>query len=281
MAPPAQATVRALGLDFPNRVGLAAGFDRDGSRVDEMLGWGFGCVELGTVTPQPVPEHNPGVAVLAANLARMRDRPIGARPVIGVNLGMQPGSPPQLAWLDYAAGMRALWSSADYVVLNFTSIAAQQLRAIPLRPSLLALLARAQEERERLAAATARRVPLLIKWPVYPDCADSIQIARGIRALGYEGLVAAFETQTHDASAWEAWVPDACRRLAQTLGPHTTLVAGGGVDCKRHAMDLRRAGAALVQIYRGFVAQGPALVAAVAGAMAAAGCAEGSEAARP
>jgi dihydroorotate dehydrogenase len=123
------ATVRALGLEFPGPVGLAAGFDRDASRIDEILEWGFGFVELGTVTPHPVPGHNPGAAALAANLARsrVRDRAVGLRPVIGINLGLQPGALPEDAWRHYVCGMRVAWSSADYLVLNFTSSLATSL----------------------------------------------------------------------------------------------------------------------------------------------------------
>jgi hypothetical protein len=100
------------------------------SQVRRVVTAGIGCVELGTVTPQPVPGHNPGAAVLASNLAcnRMHRRAIGVRPVIGVNLGLRPGSLLEHAWLDYVRGMQALWSSADYLVLNFTSRSAQELR---------------------------------------------------------------------------------------------------------------------------------------------------------
>jgi dihydroorotate dehydrogenase len=268
-------TVRALGLDFPGPVGLAAGFDRDASRIDEILEWGFGFVELGTVTPQPVPDHNPGAAVLAANLARnqMRSRAIGTRPVIGVSLGMQPGSSPEDASSDYVRGMRALWSRADYLVLNFTSTAAQRLHAKDRRGTLLALLAHAQEERQRLAVDTGRGVPLLIKWPVGPSCNEAVRLARRIRALRYDGMVAAFDAEIAGALTWEAWVPRACRSIAEALGPEITLVAVGGVDCARRAVEVRRAGATLVQVYRGFVRLGPALVHAVARGLRFADCA--------
>jgi dihydroorotate dehydrogenase len=255
-------------MEFPGPVGLAAGFDRDASRIDEVIGWGFGFVELGTVTPQAIPDHNPGAAALATTLARgtVLERPIGERPAIGVNLGMQPGSAVEHAWLDTLRGMRALWSSADYLALNLTSTSAQGLRARERRCTLLALLAHAKEEQQRLAAASGRHVPLLIKWPVGPASDDAVSIGQRIRAFGYDGMIAAFESRSPVDPAWEDWAPRACRRLAQTLGPGMTLIAVGGIDRVCRAIDLRDAGARLVQIYRGFETLGPPLVQAVAGA---------------
>ena len=130
-------------------------------------------------------------ACRATALARAGlERPIGARPVIGVNLGMQPGAPIEHAWLDYLRGMRALWSSADYLALNFTSASAQGLRDPARRRTLLALLAHAKEEQQRLTADRGRRVPLLIKWPVRPASEDAESIAQRIHAFGYDGMVA-------------------------------------------------------------------------------------------
>jgi dihydroorotate dehydrogenase len=255
-------------MAFPGPVGLAAGFDRDARRLDEIRGWGFGFVELGTVTPLAVPDHNPGVAALAAVLARntILERAIGERPVIGISLGVQPDSAIEHAWRDTLRGMRALWSSADYLALNFTSANAQGLHGPERRYTLLALLARAKEEQERVTAASGRHVPLLIKWPVGPGSDDAVSIAQRIRGFGYDGMIAAFESDSPVDPAWEGWVPSACRGLAQTLGPRMTLIAVGGIDRVRRALDLRDAGARLVQIYRGFETHGSPLVQAIAGA---------------
>jgi dihydroorotate dehydrogenase len=260
--------VRALGMEFPNSAGLAAGFDRDAGKLGAVRAWGFGFVELGTVTPQAVPGHNPGVAALAETLAQsaVLARPIGERPVVGVNLGVQPGVAVEDAWLDYLRGMRAVWSSADYVALNFTSASAQALRDTERRHTLLALLAHAKEEQQRLAAAHGRHLPLLIKWPVRPASEDAERIAQRIHTFGYDGMVAAFDGECPLDPYWEQWVPSACQRIAQVLGPRMALVAVGGIDRVRRSLDLRDAGASLVQIHRGFETLGPSLVQAVAGA---------------
>jgi dihydroorotate dehydrogenase len=264
----AEGAVIALGMAFPSPVGLAAGFDRTASKLDEILGWGFGFLELGTVTPKAVPGRNPGVAALAATLAHsaVLARPIGERPVVGVNLGVQPGVAVEHAWLDYLRGMQAVWPSADYLALNFTSSDAQALRSRARRCTLLALLAHAQEEQQRLSAASRRRVPLLIKWPVGPVSEDAAGIAQRVRALGYDGMIAAFESAGLLDPAWEDWAPGACRRIARTFGPRMTLIAVGGIDRVQRALALRDAGAGLVQMYRGFQELGPPGVRAVAGA---------------
>jgi dihydroorotate dehydrogenase len=267
---PANCAVRSLGLDFPGPVGLAAGFDRDGRHLRDILGWGFGFVELGTVTPQAEPDHNPGAAALAANLVRsgLLDRGIGARPVIGVSLGLQPASPPQCAWRDYLYGMHVLWRHADYLVLNFSSTTARPLHTAGQRSTLLALLAHAQEERQRLVVATGRRVPLLVKWLVGAAFDDAAEMAQRLRGFGYDGLIAAFDQGLAETVAWEAWVPRACRQIAEAIGAQMTLIVVGGIDCARRAVAVQRAGASLVQIYRGFLTAGPPLVREVAGAWA-------------
>lgn len=264
------ASVRALGVNFPRSVGLAAGFDRYGRSIDAVLGWGFGFVELGTVTPRPVPEHNPGATALAESLirGRARERAIGARPVIGVNLGIQPGSLPEDACGDFVHGMCAAWSSADYLVLNLTSKAATPLRLKQHRDMLQRLLARALDESRRLAAASGCEVPLLVKWPVGPDDEPALQLAQRLRALGYDGIVAAFDSDNVPRACWSAYAPRAARAIAEIIGPEMGLIAVGGIDCVQRAVALRDAGAALVQVYRGFVTSGPALVHSIAMAQA-------------
>ena len=261
--------IRALGLEFPGPVGLGAGFDRYASHIAEVRGWGFGFVELGTVTPQPVAGHNPGAAELAANLSRRRKH--RGSPVLGVNLGIQPGTPLEAACQDYVHGMNVLWRAADYLVLNFTSQHARPLRDPRLRPILLTLLATVMDAHRELARQHGRAVPLLVKWPVGPNMQDAVAVAGRLRGFGYAGVVAAFEPQAPGFIHWEAWVPAACRALVAAMGPACSLIAVGGVDCAERARALCEAGAALVELYGAFVQQGPALVRALARAWADAG----------
>jgi len=259
--------VRAFGLAFPAPVGLAAGFDRDGRHLARAGAWGFGFVELGTVTPEPVAEHNPGVAQL---VQRLRARARGADPiVVGVNLGAGPAVAPDEAWRAYAQGLRTAWSCADFIVLNFSSEAARPLRQMRQRACLLDLLARFQRSCAELHAAHGRRLPVLVKWPVeVAQLTEAVGVSAHCAALGYAGMVAAFTAEASSPS-WESWVPAACRAL--TGGERARpVIAVGGVDRVERALALQEAGAALVETYRGFVSGGPALVAAMARAWRAA-----------
>ena len=242
-------------------VGLAAGFDRDGTRIAQAAQWGFGFVELGTVTPAVVADRNPGAAALAAKLARLQGA--GGRPIVGVNLGLQPGSKPDQVWRDYVQGMQAVWDCADYLVLNLTSDAARQMHQPGRRHTLLALLERAAQAHAGLAEASGLRRPLLIKWPVAPALDDALAVVQRARAFDYAGVVAAFAADAPGDPAWDRWVPRACAALAQTIAP-ATLVAVGGIDSPERALALRTAGAQAVQLYRAFVAQGPPLVRSIA-----------------
>jgi dihydroorotate dehydrogenase len=249
-------------------VGLAAGFDRDGSRLDGIVEWGVGFAELGTVTPAPVTGHNPGARALAEILQRRAARggSAGAAPVIGVSLGVQPGSSSRRAGRDYAHGMEAVWTSAHYLVLNFTSRAAQRVREDLHRDVLLAILAQARAAAAHLAASTGHDPPVLVKWRVGPALHDAVSLAQSLRPLGYAGMVAAFDADMGDGAAWEDWVPRGCGVLINELGPTMPLIAVGGIATVERALALQRAGAALLQLYRPFAQQGPALVRAITAA---------------
>jgi dihydroorotate dehydrogenase len=173
--------------------------------------------------------------------------------------------------------MRALWDCADYLVLNFTAPAAGPLHAPAQQHALSALLAEAREAQERLAASVRRRVPLLVKWPIrLPDERALAHLAR-VRDLGYDGVVAAFDSHLErGVVSWEQQVPAACRMLAALLGPRLTLIAVGGIDKAARARALIQAGARLVQVYRAFASLGPPLVARLNRALvhAAAPCVE-------
>ncbi len=241
-------------------MGLAAGFDRDGRFLRQAADWGFGFLEIGTFTPAARPGHNPGVSHAAAVL---HAHPAPARRLaIGVNVGASMDVPPARAWRDYACAVIALWSCADYVVLNFSAQNAGALRDPDRRGALRDLLRRVQRCCTALRASSGRRTPVLVKWPVNAsDVPEAVDIAADVRALGYDGLLAAFDT---DASSgqWDTWVPAACRAIVAQC-PALPLIAVGGVDRAERAMALKHAGAAAVQMYRGFVEGGPARVAEV------------------
>lgn len=263
-APPR--AVLAMGLAFPGPVGLAAGFDRAGRHLDAARDWGFGFVEVGTVTPATDAGH--GLHALAEALAGRRngDVPAEATPLIGVNLGADPGGGPQAAWRDYGHAVATLRDHADFLVLNFSSDAAGALRDPRMRRDRRAALTAARDARESPAATPRRRPALLVKWPMDTDPERARDTLDDLVTLGYDGLVAAFH-ETPASPPWEEWVPPTCRALV-AIAPDLCIVAVGGIDRPARARAAKDAGVPLVEMHRGFTAGGSPLVRTIDDAMA-------------
>ena len=281
--------VRALGLDLPGPLGLAAGFDKDARGTAGLGALGFGFVEVGTVTARAQPGNdrprmfrltadralvnrmgfnNEGAAAAAA---RLRGRP--RSPVVGVNIGKTKAVPDDAAAADYAASARAVAAVANYVVVNVSSPNTPGLRDLQaterLRPVLVAV-------REALdAAAAGRRVPLLVK--IAPDLADADVNAVADLAveLGLDGIIATNTTISRDGLASPAAEVAAAgagglsgpplraralavlRRLRARAGDRLVLIAAGGIETPDDAWARLQAGATLVQAYTGFIYGGP------------------------
>jgi dihydroorotate dehydrogenase len=214
--------VRALGLDFPGPLGLAAGFDKDGRGAGALAALGFGFVEVGTVTARAQPGNprprmfrfsseralvnrmgfnNSGAGQVAARLRAIR----GPRPVIGVNIGKTKAVPDDQAVADYAASARLVAGVADYVVVNVSSPNTPGLRDLQavdrLRPLLLAVrkeLDAAAVPSGVLPGRASRRIPLLVK--IGPDLADADidAIADLAIELGLDGIIAVNTTVSRE-----------------------------------------------------------------------------------
>jgi dihydroorotate dehydrogenase len=284
--------VRALGLDFPGPLGLAAGFDKDGEGVTGLAALGFGFVEVGTVTARPQPGNprprmfrftderalvnrmgfnNHGAAALAARLRALRARP-GYRPIVGVNIGKTKVVPEDGAIADYTASARLVADVADYVVVNVSSPNTPGLRDLQsagkLRPLLTAVRAALDQ------ASPRRRVPLLVK--IAPDLADADldAIADLALDLGLDGIIATNTTISREGLRDSAAVADAgpgglsgaplkaralevLGRLHDRTGDRLVLIAAGGIETADDARDRLAAGATLLQAYTAFIYQGP------------------------
>jgi dihydroorotate dehydrogenase len=289
--------VRALGLEFPGPLGLAAGFDKDARGTRGLAALGFGFVEVGTVTARAQPGNprprmfrltadralvnrmgfnNAGAAAAAATLHRSRARRSRRGPVVGVNIGKTKAVPDAEAAADYAASARAVAAVADYVVVNVSSPNTPGLRDLQaadrLRPVLTAV-------RTALDAADltggGRRVPLLVK--IAPDLADADvdAVADLALELGLDGIIATNTTIARDGLASPAAEVAAAgagglsgaplrdrslavlRRLRARAGDRLVLIAAGGIETPEDAWERLRAGATLVQGYTGFIYGGP------------------------
>jgi dihydroorotate dehydrogenase len=296
-----QAPVSLLGLRFPNRVGLAAGLDKNGECLAAWERLDFGFVEVGTVTPQPQPGNprprmfrlephaalinrlgfnNHGMEALAAKLERTRNAFTG---VLGVNIGKNAATPIERAADDYVACLVRLHRHADYLTVNISSPNTKNLRDLQSDAALDALLAAIAVARERVAQAEGRRAPVLVKIaPDLPDTALPGLVALA-RQHGMDGLIATNTTLARETVAGHAHAAEAgglsgaplraraesvLAQLRAAAGEGFPLVGVGGIGSAADALARREAGADLVQVYTGFIYQGPALVQAAARALA-------------
>ncbi len=283
---------RALGLEFPNPVGLAAGLDKNGAHIDALFALGFGFVEIGTITPRPqagnprprmfrLPAHqavinrmgfnNDGVDVLVRNVERARDR----RGVLGINIGKNKDTPNEQALDDYVACMDKVYPLADYITVNISSPNTAGLRELQEENALRQLVAGVRERQEQLAARHGRRVPVLVK--VAPDLSerDIDAAARVLGELQVDGVIATNTTIDRSAVVGDPRANEAgglsgaplldqstvvLRRLRARLPEAVPLIGVGGITCGADAVAKMAAGALLVQCYSGLVFRGPALV---------------------
>ena len=279
---PGSLTTSIAGLGFPSPVGLAAGFDKDAEAADAMLSLGFGFVEVGTLTPLPQPGNpkprlfrlardravinrmgfnNAGQRAALERLLR-RDR---SRGVVGVNVGANKDSRDRIA--DYAEGVRAMASAADYLTINISSPNTPGLRGLQDEGELDALLAAVRDAREPGGP------PVFLK--VAPDLGanDPERIVRAALGNGIDALIVAnttvsrpplkarFEDEAGGLSGapLKALALDALRQFRSASGGAFPLIAAGGIASAEDAWDRIRAGASLVQFYTAMVYEGPGL----------------------
>ena len=297
-----ESPVQLLGLRFPNRVGLAAGLDKNGLCLAAWERFGFGFVEVGTVTPraQPgnprprmfrLPEHqalinrlgfnNQGTEALAARLERSRRDYTG---VLGINIGKNADTPIERAADDYLLCLRRLHRYADYITVNISSPNTKNLRELQGDAALDGLLGAIAGARRELAQAEGRQAPVLVK--IAPDLADEqlpgiVELAR---RHGMDGLIATNTTLAREAVAGHRHASQAgglsgaplCARAERVIqqlraaaGADYPLIGVGGIGSAAQAQARRAAGADLVQIYSGFIYRGPQLVSDCAVALSA------------
>jgi len=273
-----------MGLDFPNPIGLAAGFDKNAEAVDGAFGLGFGLVEVGTVTPRPQ-AGNPRPRVFrldrqGAMINRLgfnndghdavhrRLAARGGAGIVGVNIGANRDATDRVG--DYVAGVRRFADVADYIAINVSSPNTPGLRDLQGRAALAELLARVGQAR----AASARGVPLLLK--IAPDLDDDALAAVADAALsaGIDGVVVANTTLARDGladvreAAEEGGLSGrplfrrstiVLAKLRRIVGTRLVLVGVGGIDSAEAAWSKIAAGADLVQFYTAMIFQGPGL----------------------
>lgn len=283
--------VELMGLTFPNRLGLAAGLDKNGVAVSAFDRAGFGFIEVGTVTPRPqpgnprprlfrLPEHeaiinrmgfnNLGIDALTARLAAT-PKP---RALLGINLGKNKDTPNEAALDDYRVGLQKAWAHADYLAINISSPNTAGLRDLQHGAALRDLLAGIKAEQQRLADETARRVPIVVK--IAPDLDDVALHATldTIAEANMDGIIATNTTLDKSAVASHRYggeqgglsgapltaASTAIVKKIRAHLPQMALIAAGGVMRAADMQAKLDAGADLVQIYSGLIYHGPQLV---------------------
>ena len=288
---PIHSPVNVMGIEFPNPVGLAAGLDKNGDYFAALSACGFGFVEIGTVTPRPQPGNpqprlfrlppayaiinrmgfnNMGVDYLLQNVARTE-----FDGVLGINIGKNFDTPVENAVSDYLIGLNKVYAHADYVTLNISSPNTPGLRDLQFGDALNNLLAALKQEQKKLADQHGRYVPLAVK--IAPDMDDVAirQVAdtfvlnkidaviatnTTLSRKGVEGLLHAGEQGGLSGEPLREQSDYVVRRLCEHLQGALPVIAAGGISCAADAVNKLRLGASLVQIYTGFIYQGPKLV---------------------
>ncbi|MGK5092089.1 quinone-dependent dihydroorotate dehydrogenase [Deltaproteobacteria bacterium TL4] len=281
-----------LGYLFPNPVGLAAGFDKEGQIVEALFDLGFGSVEIGTVTPRPQPGNpkprifrlvqdqavinrmgfnNQGVEALVTALETQPS----AHQILGINIGKNKDTPVEKAIDDYEYSLRKVYPYAHYIVINISSPNTKNLRDLQQETALKKLLAHLLQVRNDLAEHSRKKIPLLLK--IAPDLtAEGLQnIIAVIQKHPVDGVIATNTTierehlrsSTHtqetgglSGKPLKDKSTEIIRTLYRELQGSIPIIGVGGVFNGKDAYEKFCAGASLVQVYTGLIYQGPGVV---------------------
>ncbi len=283
--------VTVMGIEFPSRVGLAAGLDKNGEYFKALAALGFGFVEIGTVTPRPqagnpkprlfrIPEkqaiinrmgfNNKGVDYLVAQV-----RATDYKGVLGINIGKNADTPMEKAVDDYLLCLDKVYPVADYVTINISSPNTRNLRELQRENALRELLQTLKNRQQALQVRHQRRVPLVVK--IAPDLnADQVAtIAKELLDVAIDGVIATNTTvsrpgmENHPLAKQSGGLSGAplmpqstwvVRELNSHLQGRIPIIAAGGIMSAEDALEKIAAGASLVQIYTGLIYQGPELI---------------------
>ncbi len=283
--------VNVMGIEFPNPLGLAAGLDKNGECVDAFAAMGFGFVEIGTITPRPQPGNdkprifrlpeanavinrmgfnNKGVDYLVSQVRSSK-----FKGVLGINIGKNKDTPDENAKDDYIHCMKKVYDFATYITVNISSPNTPGLRALQYGDALNELLSALKIEQAQLAKQYDKYVPIAVK--IAPDLnEEEVQsIAKSLIDNNIDGVIATNTTLSREGveglehgneqgGLSGAPVKDkstkVIRILAKALDNKLPIIGVGGIASSSDANEKLAAGASLVQIYTGFIYQGPSLI---------------------
>lgn len=283
--------VEVMGLTFDNPVGLAAGLDKNGDCIDAFAAMGFGFIEIGTVTPKAqegnekprlfrikqadaiinrMGFNNHGIDYLIENVKRAR-----YSGVLGINIGKNKDTPIEHGKDDYIICMEKAYAHAGYITVNISSPNTPGLRSLQYGEALDDLLGSLKDKQAELALIHNKQVPLLVKIAPDLSMAEIEQVADSLVRFNIDGVIATNTTldrelvfdlpHAHEAGGLSGrpvqskstWV---IQELSRRLNDHLPIIGVGGIDSLTAGREKMAAGASLVQIYSGFIYQGPKLI---------------------
>ncbi len=289
---PQSKSVECMGLTFPNRVGLAAGLDKEGNTIDALGRLGFGFIEIGTITPvaQPGNEKPRLFRIIdkEAIINRMGFNNCGIEQgvknvesaktydgIVGFNIGKNKLTPNDDAVSDYLKALRGCWGVADYVTVNISSPNTPGLRDLQAADDTARLLEALKKEQQILTRDSGVKMPITFK--VAPDMGEPqiVELSKVFKDGGLEGLVAtnttidrtevegkphATEAGGLSGSPVTQKSTEVIRTFHSHLGKDIPIIGVGGIMNAQDAQDKLDAGASLIQLYTGFIYHGPPLV---------------------
>ncbi|MGB3726776.1 MAG: quinone-dependent dihydroorotate dehydrogenase [Glaciecola sp.] len=283
--------VECFGLQFPNAIGLAAGLDKNAECIDAFAAMGFGFIEVGTTTPRPqggnekprlfrLPEHNAIINRMGFNnkgvdylVEQVKNSQYTG--VLGINIGKNKDTPETKALDDYLICMRKVYEYASYITINISSPNTPGLRNLQYGEALDSLLQGLKASQSELAQQHNKYVPLLVKIAPDLDENEITQIATSLINAKMDGVIATNTTLDRTAVKGHQHADEpgglsgavlcdksltVTTQLAKALDGKLPIVGVGGISSAKDARDRLDAGASLLQVYSGFIYQGPPLI---------------------
>ena len=282
---------KVMGIHFPNRVGLAAGLDKNADHMDALGALGFGFIELGTVTPRPQPGNpKPRMFRLADEQAIINRMGFNNKGIdhliqrvkrshfsgpIGINIGKNFDTPVENSNSDYLHGLRVAYPHATYITVNVSSPNTPGLRSLQFGDSLNSLLDALKEQQALLAKQFGRYVPIVIK--IAPDMTDDeiALVGESLKERELDGVIAGNTTLDRESVQKSPYASETgglsgapltqksihvIKQLKSVLGDSLPIIGVGGIMTGEQAAEKIEAGASLVQLYTGFIYHGPKLI---------------------
>ena len=285
--------INIMGLNFPNRIGLAAGLDKSGQCINGFGSMGFGFVEVGTITPKPqsgnpkprlfrLKEHNaiinrmgfnnPGIEKAIDNIIKSSK---GYGGVVGINIGKNKITPNAQALDDYMKGLRSFYNIADYIAVNVSSPNTSGLRELQSPEYARKLISPLMKERDLLSHQYEKIVPIAVKLDPDMQRDQIMALAELFLELKIDAVIATNTTVSRDkvqdhklsqelgglsGKPLHSQSNDAIHNFKNSLNDEIPIIGVGGILSKKDAEEKIEAGAKLLQIYTGLIYKGPALI---------------------